>query len=110
MRQWMIEPELLCRKHLLGEHVENHMFVGIIKKGISIKGYINKGLLEPEKLHSRHDSIVKEMKRRGYNHNSPLPQLNLESLPSGNIDINKNILDLKNRCKECSERITDKEE
>ena len=32
MRQWMVDPRLLCRKHLLGEHVENHMFIGTLKR------------------------------------------------------------------------------
>ena len=36
MRMWMIDPKLLCRKHLLGEHLEIHMFVGTINKGINV--------------------------------------------------------------------------
>ena len=32
MRMWMIDPTMLCTKHLLGEHVELHMFVGTINK------------------------------------------------------------------------------
>lgn len=36
MRMWMVPPELMCRQHLLGEHVELHMFVGAINKGTSV--------------------------------------------------------------------------
>ena len=26
MRMWMVNPRIMCRQHLLGEHVEIHMF------------------------------------------------------------------------------------
>jgi hypothetical protein len=29
---WMVDPRLVCSKHLLGEHVELHMFVGCLLK------------------------------------------------------------------------------
>ena len=72
MRQWMVDPKKMCRKHLLGEHVEHHMFVGTLIKKKSIKGYIENDLLEPLSLQQRHDQIVEEMVKRGYNHNTPL--------------------------------------
>ncbi len=46
MRMWNVLPEYLCRKHLLGEHVEMHMFVGTIKRGVSLNGYIKNKLVE----------------------------------------------------------------
>ena len=46
MRMWMVDPRIMCRQHLLGEHVEIHMFVGAISRGKSVKGYLEKGLLE----------------------------------------------------------------
>ena len=36
MRMWNVDPKLMCNKHLLGEHVEMHMFFGTIQKGISM--------------------------------------------------------------------------
>ena len=33
MRMWLVNPALLCRQHLLGEHVEMHMFAGHILEG-----------------------------------------------------------------------------
>lgn len=72
MRMWLTDPSKMCKKHLLGEHVEMHMFLGTLKKKKSIKGYIKNNLLEPLKLKERHDELVIEMKRRGYNHNTPL--------------------------------------
>ena len=79
MRMWMVDPSLLCRKHLLGEHVECHMFVGTINKNISIKGYIEKGLCEPDKLEFRHNQLSEEMIKRGYNHLSELPKYEYKS-------------------------------
>ena len=105
MRQWLVDPRFLCRKHLLGEHVEHHMFIGSIKKGFSVKGYLRDGFLEPATLYSRHDEIVKEMKHRGYNHKSPLLKIGLSHLPKGKISIPRNIADLRNRCPECAKRI-----
>ncbi len=105
MRQWMVDPKLLCRKHLLGEHVEHHMFMGTIKKGISVEGYLRDGLLEPRKLHQRHEELVVEMERRGYNHKSPLPDVDTSHLRDGKISIERNIEDLRNRCDECAKRI-----
>ena len=105
MRQWLVNPIFLCRRHLLGEHVEHHMFIGSIKKGTSVKGYLRDGLLDPPTLRTRHGALVMEMKARGYNHKSPLPKVDISHLPVGNIDIEYNIEDLKNRCAECAARI-----
>jgi hypothetical protein len=81
------------------------MFVGTITKGISVNGYLRDGLLEPETLYSRHAQLVNEMIRRGYNHKSPLLHVDTSHLPKGKIDIDRNIVDLKRRCKECATRI-----
>ena len=110
MRQWLVDPKLLCRKHLLGEHVEHHMFMGTIKRGISVEGYLRDGLLEPRSLHHRHDELVIEMKSRGYNHKSPLLDIDTSHLRDGKINIERNIEDLKNRCVECAKRIKQHEE
>ena len=69
---WMIDPTMLCRKHLLGEHVELHMFIGTINKNKKLNGYRENGLVEVHNIKSRHAELVSEMKSRGMNHNSPL--------------------------------------
>lgn len=75
MRIWDIQPALLCRKHLLGEHRELHALWTILSQ--NKKGYRN----HPETkrwvgklaaLYERHELLVKEMERRNYNHKSPL--------------------------------------
>jgi hypothetical protein len=89
----------MCRQHLLGEHLEMHMFMGTINQGKSLAGYINNGLVEVHLIRARHDFLVKEMKARGYNHQSPL---DCGLLPrGGKISIAGNIKELKSRCKEC---------
>ena len=106
MRQWLVDPRLLCRKHLLGEHVEHHMFVGSISKGKSVKGFLSDGLLEPKTLHARHAQLANEMISRGYNHKSPLLDVDISHLSDGKIDINRNIDDLRGRCDACADRIS----
>lgn len=73
MRMWMVQPEQMCRQHLLGEHVELHMLVGTIRRHKSLQGYVDNGLIEPLSIHSRHEALVEEMTRRGYSHHSPIP-------------------------------------
>lgn len=82
MRVWDVDPQKLCRKHLLGEHREIHAVFTVLNEDRS--GYRN----HPETLRwvgklpalaRRHDRVVEEMLRRGYNHRSPLPQVDGES-------------------------------
>ena len=75
MRIWDISPQKLCRNHLLAEHRELHAIWNILTK--NKKGYSRhpetlrwKGKLRA--LYLRHEKLVKELKRRGYNHRSPL--------------------------------------
>lgn len=57
----MINPKTMCRKHRLGEHVECHMFVGTIRRGRNVRGYLQKGLLEIHNIQKRHDELAEEM-------------------------------------------------
>ena len=75
MRIWDVDPALLCRRHLLGEHRELHAVWTILTTGS--RGYRR----HPETLRwegrlgalaRRHDRLVGEMERRGYRHRSPL--------------------------------------
>lgn len=105
MRMWMTPPETMCRKHLLGEHVELHMFVGTLNKGTSIDGFLTKNLLEPESLYERHEILAAEMTRRGYAHESPLPAVCGATLTSQQrkvkVDRQASLAELHRRCPEC---------
>jgi len=102
MRMWAVSPSILCDKHLLGEHVEMHMFAGTIRKGISIKGYLDKHLVNPRGIAKRHEALKKEMKKRGMNHRSPL-LLDCSQLPEAFVSTKKNLKDLLSRCPKCRE-------
>lgn len=105
MRMWMINPELLCRSHLLGEHSEIHRALGNLQHtGTWAKNLSQKGYLEPQNFKERHNLLVKEMLRRGYKHNSPL-EYNGVKLPYGKVDPERSILDLLDRCENCKNRI-----
>lgn len=104
MRMWMTPLETMCRKHLLGEHVELHMLVGTINKGVSVEGFLTKNLLESESLYERHDALVVEMKRRGYEHKSPLlPVETLDRISNWKVKIDRaaSLAELHRRCPEC---------
>lgn len=103
---WMVDPKLMCRQHLLGEHNEIHKICGSLKKGRSITGYIQHNCIEMLSLESRHNDLVKEMISRGYNHNSPLDtDFDIDYLPFYEliytIDRQKNHDLLKSRCVNC---------
>lgn len=112
MRQWMVDPKCMCQKHLCGCHLEHHMFLGTVKKGTRVDGYINNNLLEPLSLKNRHDELAKEMKNRGYNHSSDITEedfkIFMENLPNNfkehKIDKKSALLDLLSRCELCNER------
>lgn len=100
MRMWGVDPRNLCNQHLLGEHVEMHMFAGTICLGKSIDGYIEKGLVNPALIVARHDLLAGEMRRRGMNHQSPI-SLSNNDLPLIPIDIDANEIELRKRCRKC---------
>ncbi len=106
MRSWGVDPSLLCDKHLLGEHVEMHMFAGTLKKGISVAGYVDDGLIEVDKILTRHDELAEEMTLRGMNHKSPMPD-GLVLKPMGWIDNFANLKELCRRCEKCRARIVE---
>lgn len=110
MRMWGINPKLLCRQHLLGEHNEIHKHKHNFVKKHSIAKRIHPIVqIEPENMEKRHDELVREMVARGYNHNSPYMQPDLSHLKPeeryAEIDINVSIQDLTLRCPECSKLI-----
>lgn len=109
MRQWGVDPKFLCTKHLLGEHVEHHMFIGTLKKDKSIKGFLDKKLFDPTNVYKRHDELVKEMTFRNMNHKSPLEVID-KVLVKSTIDIQANIFELQRRCSECRKRILQENE
>jgi hypothetical protein len=75
MRVWDISPSRLCRQHLLGEHAEVHAIWSIInqkKKGFYHHPEVKRWRGKLKALYKRHERLVEELKKRGYDHQSPL--------------------------------------
>ena len=75
MRIWDIPARMLCRQHLLGEHRELHGLWNILtlgKRGYSLHPETLRWVGKTAALYARHQELVMEMQRRGYQHNSPL--------------------------------------
>ena len=107
MRMWMLPPEGMCRKHLLGEHVELHMLLGSMRRGKSIGGFLSGGLVDPQLVFARHEELVAEMHRRGFKHTSPIEASECASLAarypgSTSISIAANAAELQRRCPDCA--------
>ena len=75
MRIWDLPPEVLCRQHLLGEHRELHAVWNVLtlgKQGYAKHPETLRWQGKQAALYARHEALVAEMGRRGYNHGSPL--------------------------------------
>ena len=93
MRVWDIHPKHLCRKHLLAEHRELHGLWNIITKHKGKGGYSR----HPETLrwqgkrkalYIRHENLVKEFIKRGYQHHTSLDKKWATGLGSQKVFIN----------------------
>jgi len=110
---WNVDPKLLCRKHLLGEHLEMHMFINAIREKKSIAGYLANGLVEPERIVKRHNELAREMQNRGYHHRSDVSEEDARIVEeysagnehSGHVNVERSIRDLLARCNECAQRM-----
>jgi len=100
----MVDPKIMCRNHLLGEHAEIHMFVWNIERNHSVKGYLDNGLLETHNLYARHEELAQELRRRGYQHNSELDARWKRSKKAGAVDKKRSLEQLIDRCTTCRER------
>lgn len=77
MRVWDIHPKHLCQKHLLAEHRELHGLWNVLTKHGGKGGYSRhpetlRWVGKQKALYLRHEELVKEFTRRGYQHHSPL--------------------------------------
>ena len=77
------------------------MFVGCLLKKKTLTGFFQKGLLEVHSIRSRHQALVKEMLRRGMQHNSPLQKF--RSYKMGKINRSQSRKELASRCQDCRE-------
>jgi len=99
----MVDPRMMCRQHLLGEHYELHKFLGAWKKKKNLSGYYLNGLVDPRRLKARHDELVTEMERRNMSgHKSPMKQIKVSNkIPLVFISPERNLNELTERCVRC---------
>ncbi len=106
----MVNPAVMCKKHLLGEHVECHMLAGHLQRKRRITNYIKQNLLQPKNLRERHDQLALEMENRKMLHRSPLPKYDLSYLPEKQriyiVNAEQSLIELSRRCSECKDRLS----
>lgn len=104
-RMWMVEPRLMCRQHLLGEHGELHQVVGHVEAGniAVVRGLARKGYVDTSRIRERHDALAAEMEHRGYRHESPLEYR--DAMDLGRVDVEESRRELRNRCPRCAARM-----
>jgi len=92
MRIWdQIDPQTMCRQHLLGEHAELHGLWRVFEReqeGESKVGYAHHPETQRWRQHllalrARHQLLAEEIIARGWNHRSPLAELQGEEDSSG---------------------------
>lgn len=92
MRIWDVNPSLLARQNLLGEHRELHCIWNVItqeKKGYAKHPETMRWRGKLMALYNRHELLVSEMTKRGYNHKSILDKsLALDSSDKQDVFIN----------------------
>jgi hypothetical protein len=110
---WMVQPSILCTRHLLGEHGELHKFLHNWKKKHKITGRIKGNAIEPLSYKTRHDELAQEMITRSMHHNSPLQQPDFSYLPideqTFKVDVNLSFNLLMQRCPNCKKRSQENE-
>jgi len=80
-----------------------HMLVGSILGGKSIKGFLEKGLVEVHNISTRHQELAEEMAKRGMKHKSELKSFPVYQ--AGTVNVQSNLEELKSRCPKCKSLI-----
>lgn len=104
MRMWMVNPLLMCKKHINGEHNEIHKHRHNFVKKHSMAKRILLNQIEPKSMKVRHDELSLYIK-----HNSPyeMPDISYLTLSEQNykIDTNSSFNELMIRCKDCRDKL-----
>lgn len=106
---WMVDPRLLCQRHLLLEHCHIHLFVSSVRKGHNIRRYLLKSLIDPSSIYRRHEELEDEIISRGGKLDSPLSEVECYAYSkwygSVTINIGRSMSDLSCTCLDCQSRI-----
>lgn len=103
----MVNPKMLCRKHLLGEHGEMHKHLPSFRKGHKVDGRFNPVVqIQFQGYEERHMELAIEMISRGYNHLSPIVDIpdfknTYPQYWDKKVNIEANIKELIGKCPDC---------
>lgn len=113
----MIEPKLMCNRHLVAEHGETHLFAEMLKLKVPMDKFVKANCVELRNdilsILRRHDALVQEMFNRGYRHYSPMSKdlllsIDLSYLPahilSACVDVVQSNELITSRCYNCVKR------
>jgi hypothetical protein len=104
MRQWTLDPMLMCIQHISGEHLETHMFLSAMKEDRSLDGFYDHGLFfGPKFLKERHELLADELP----GHKTPLEFEIDFSYVDITLDASnkiKSTLTLLSRCENCRKK------
>lgn len=108
-RMWGADPRILCQNHILGEHREMHQVKGTVEKHphgeAVLEGLAEENAIDTTKIKKRHDALVEEMKRRGWDgHDSPMEDVENQYGGIGKINEVDSVELLVERCEDCRER------
>lgn len=107
MRMWGLPADVLCKDHFLGEHREMHLIEGAVKNKHNLDGYLLRSLINPRMVAIRHDELVRELIRRGYQHHTPIDHELFRELEYKPLDIEYVMQDLFGRCWQCRHNFED---
>ena len=109
MRMWMVNPKLLCQRHLLSEHCDIHRFISSVRVGHDVRRCLIRAMIDPSKVYQRHAELEEEIAERGGRLNSPLLASECNAYAkwygSTTINISRSLSDLSNCCIDCQSRI-----
>lgn len=109
MRMWMVDPRIMCTRHLCREHCEIHRLVANLRKGRSIRKYLLQQMIDVSTIYTRHKELENEIMSRGGKLDSPLSAVECVAFArwygSTTINIGRSLSDLSECCTECRRKI-----
>jgi len=102
MRMWMVEPRLMCDKHLVKEHGDIHTIVWHIRARHALTGKV-----EPISIRSRHTQLEEEMSLRKPNTKAtPLKRFTLvRKYKMLIVSASASLVELASSCKDCESKV-----
>jgi len=109
IRMWMVDPRIMCTRHLCREHCEIHRLVSNLRKGRNVRKYLLQQVIDISSIYARHKEIEEEIMARGGKLDSPLSVAECVAFArwygSTTINMGRSLSDLSCCCKQCQKRI-----